>query len=147
MSIVAEIIGKIAGMGASGITANLATKCVPELGKNFRGLKAVMYGLGSTGLGIAAGAAAEKAMTNMVDEAVTSVKELRDCFKSDDKEDEETDAEEESTEEETKKPVETIIHEDGTVEVDYNTYCKLFNLASKQLAEEKKAAETEEVVK
>lgn len=145
MSIVAEIIGKIAGMGASGIASNLAVKCVPEFGKNFRGIKAVMYGLGSTGLGIAAGAVAEKAMTNTVDEVVTSVKELKDWLKSGDKEDEEDDAEEESVEEETKKPAKTIIHEDGTVEVDYDSYCKLFALASKQLKAEREAAATEEV--
>ena len=87
-------------------------------------------------------------MTNAAEEVVSTIKELKDWFKSGDKETEETeetDAEEESTEEETKKPVETIIHEDGTVEVDYNTYCKLINLASKQFAAEKKAAETEEV--
>lgn len=137
MSIVAEIIGKIAGMGASGIASNLATRCVPELGKNFRGIKAVVYGLGSAGLGFAAGTAAEKAMTSAVDEVVTSVKELKDWLKSGDKEDEEDDAEEEFVEEETKKPNETVIREDGIVELDYITYIKLLNTACKQIQLEK----------
>jgi hypothetical protein len=144
MSIVAEIIGKIAGMGASGIASNLATKCVPDLGKNFRGIKAVMYGLGSAGLGFAAGTAAEKAMTDAVDEVVTSVKEIKDWFKSSDKEDEETDASEKLIEEEAKDPVGgSKISDDGMVEVDYATYCKLLSLASKQLKAEKDAAEAE----